>query len=298
MQTTSGGLPVGGDVAVITASNATVSSHIVLRHSSKPDTETQGRGVPELPRAGGHFAGRQPGLGALEAGQRAARRGSRRPGSRLPEHGPRNQLAHRLGTLTEDYAARIDHDNAGVASTAPFDPTVPTCSWRSRPAARSRSSMHTAASSCSASTSAVRRRVSPSRTTAHALRQQFHGSHGQRFRSSAAGAAGRDGAAGRHDGQRHFERSALAEGAAGKQLFYDARDPRLARDALPELRDLPQRRRSRRPRLGSDRLRRGTAQHHQFARPRRRPGLPALVQQLRRGAGLRRPDPPLSGARA
>ncbi len=60
---------------------------------------------------------------------------------------------------------------------------------------------------------------------------------------------------------------------------------------LHQLRLLPQRRRPGRTRVGSHRLRRGPAQHGEPARPRGRPGLPALERQFRRGAGLRGPDP-------
>ena len=55
----------------------------------------------------------------------------------------------------------------------------------------------------------------------------------------------------------------------GKQFFYDARDTAPGARPLHELRQLPQRRRPRRPRLGPHRLRRRPAQHHQPARPRR-----------------------------
>ena len=53
------------------------------------------------------------------------KRGVLRDGTepRLPEHGARHQLAHRPRELAEDYAARIDHDNAGVASAAVFHPS-------------------------------------------------------------------------------------------------------------------------------------------------------------------------------
>ena len=93
---------------------------------------------------------------------------------------------------------------------------------------------------------------------------------------------------------------------AGRRRHREARGQRAARQAallrrprhpprarsLHQLRLLPQRWRPRRPRLGPHRLRRRPAQHHQPARPRRRGrGLPALEQQLRRSAGLRRTDP-------
>ena len=72
-------------------------------------------------------------------------------------------------------------------------------------------------------------------------------------------------AAGRHAAERRH-REAHRAGAAGKQFFYDARDTRLARDALHELRELPQRRRPGRPHLGPHRHGRGPAQHDQPAR--------------------------------
>ena len=81
----------------------------------------------------------------------------------------------------------------------------------------------------------------------------------------------------------------------GKQLFYDARDPRLARDGYMSCAtchndgghdgrvwDL----------TGFGEGLRNTISLRGRAGA---PGLPALERQLRRGAGLRRPDPRLAG---
>ncbi len=59
--------------------------------------------------------------GAVEAGQHRARHAAQRRQPQLPEHGARDQLAHRSRDEAEDYARRIDHDNAGVASAAAYD---------------------------------------------------------------------------------------------------------------------------------------------------------------------------------
>ena len=212
------------------------------------------------------------GLGAVEAGQRQARHAARRPGAQLPEHGARDQLAHRPAAGSRGLRGahrprqRQRRERGGVRPRA-----ASTCSSRSRPAARSRWSTRTAARRSSASTSAARRRASRCPPDGQrAVRQQLHGPHGRRVRpvarcSTRASPTCRCVAT--LDRGRHA-RSSRAQVLHGKQLFYDARDTRLARDALHELRVLPQRRRPRRPRLGPDGLRRRPAQHHQPARPR------------------------------
>ena len=151
---------------------------IVLRHSDKPDAENQGRGVPNYLGAVAISPDGQLGLGAVQAGQHQARRAARRPGPQLPEHGPRDQLAHRPGHGRRGLpAAHRPRQLRRRERASPSTATASTCSSPWRPAARSRSSTPTAAGRCSASTSAARRRASRCRPTADALRQQFHGPH-------------------------------------------------------------------------------------------------------------------------
>ena len=123
---------------------------------------------PELSGRGGDLARRDPGLGALQAGQHQARRAARRHRAELPEHRARDQLAHRprqrapkttrraSTTTTPAWRAPAIFDQHGVYLFVALE--------TSREVAVV--DAHTAARSCSASTSAARRRASRSRPTA------------------------------------------------------------------------------------------------------------------------------------
>ena len=204
------------------------------------------------------------------------KRGTLRDGAQpeLPEHRARDQLAHRPRRGRRGLR-RAHRPRQRRASRAPRRSirSASTCSSRWRPAARWRSSTRTAAASCSASTSAARRRasrVSPDgrRLYVNNFMDRTVGVYD--LRAAAADTAQSSVpllATLNAVGDREARRATVLK---GKQLFYDARDTRLARDALHELRVLPQRRRPRRPRLGPHRHRRRPAQHDQPARPRRR----------------------------
>ena len=88
---------LGGEVVVVDAAGMTVrgDARSCCEHSDKPDFENQGRGVPNYLGAARHLAGRHAGLGAVEAGQHQARHAAQRREPQLPEHGARDQLAHR-----------------------------------------------------------------------------------------------------------------------------------------------------------------------------------------------------------
>ena len=139
----------------------------MLAHSDLPDFESQGRGIPNYLGASRHLTGRHAGVGAFEAGQHRARHAARRPQHQLPEHGARDQLAHR--SRSGDRGSGRAHrprqlqrrERRRVRSAA-----ASTCSSRSRPAAKSRWSTRTAAGRSSASTSAARRRAWRCRRTA------------------------------------------------------------------------------------------------------------------------------------
>ena len=102
-----------------------------------------------------------------------------------------------------------------------------------------------------------------------AVREQLHGSHGRRVRSLALMTTGitqvdRRSRRCRRSATERLTRTVLK----GKQLFYDARDARLARDRYMSCATLSQRRRPRRTRLGSHRHGRRTAQYDQPEWPR------------------------------
>jgi hypothetical protein len=98
-----------------------VLSTIELRHSDKPDFENQGRGVPNYL---GAAAISPDGRSAwVPSKQDNIKRGTRRDGQQLNFQNTVRAISSRIDLVgdTEDYAKRIDHDNAGVASAIAFD---------------------------------------------------------------------------------------------------------------------------------------------------------------------------------
>ena len=122
VQTTVAGQPVGGEVVVVNATAMSVLQTIVLRHSDKPDFENQGRGIPNYL---GAVAISPDGRSAwVPSKQDNIKRGVRRDGLDLNFQNTVRAISSRVDLVagTEDYAHRIDHDNAGVASAIAFDP--------------------------------------------------------------------------------------------------------------------------------------------------------------------------------
>jgi YVTN family beta-propeller protein len=121
VQTTSGGQQLGGEIVVVNAPAMSVVSTIVLRHSDKPDFENQGRGVPNYV---GAAAISPDGRSAwVPSKQDNVKRGMRRDGQALNFQNTVRAISSRIDVAagSEDYAARIDHDNAGFASAIAFD---------------------------------------------------------------------------------------------------------------------------------------------------------------------------------
>ena len=297
VQTTVGGTDYGGEVVVVDSATLSVMRTIVLKHSDKPDFENQGRGIPNY--LGAAAISPDATQAWVPSKQDNIKRGALRDGTGLNFQSTVRAISSRiaLATGTEDYAARIDHDNASLASAAIFD---------------QRGIYLFVALETSREVAVV---------SAHGRHELFRfdvgrapqalalSADGQRlyvnnFMDRTVGVFdlapllehGRDQRAGAGHPVRRGHREADRDGAQGQAALL--RRPRHAPGTRPlhELRVLPQRRRQRRPGVGPDRLRRGPAQHDQPARARRRPGLPALEQQLRRAAGLRRADPRAGGA--
>ena len=121
MQTSSGGTPTGGQVVVVDAAAMTPQQTIVLRHSDKPDAENQGRGVPNYLGAATLSPDGQSAW--VPSKQDNVQRGMLRDGRGLDFQNTVRAIGSRIDLAggTEDYAARLDFDNAGVASAALFD---------------------------------------------------------------------------------------------------------------------------------------------------------------------------------
>ncbi|HWN06591.1 MAG TPA: PA14 domain-containing protein [Steroidobacteraceae bacterium] len=121
VQTQSGGQPAGGEVVVVNGPAMTIERTIVLRHSDLPDFENQGRGIPNYL---GATAISPDGRSAwVPSKQDNVKRGVGRDGLPLNFQNTVRAVSSRLDLQagSEDHPGRIDHDNAGLASAAHFD---------------------------------------------------------------------------------------------------------------------------------------------------------------------------------
>jgi YVTN family beta-propeller protein len=122
VQTTSAGVAVGGEVVVVNSNTMVTVRKLVLAHSNKADAENQGRGFPNYL---GAAAISPDGTQAfVPSKQDNLLRGSQRDGMALNFQNTVRAVSSRIDITNqrEDLAARIDHDNASVASAAAFDP--------------------------------------------------------------------------------------------------------------------------------------------------------------------------------
>ena len=121
VQTSSGGSLTGGQVVVVNAASLALQQTIVLRHSDKPDAENQGRGVPNYLGAATLSPDGQSAW--VPSKQDNVQRGMLRDGRGLDFQNTVRAIGSRIDLAggTENYAARLDFDNAGVASAALFD---------------------------------------------------------------------------------------------------------------------------------------------------------------------------------
>jgi YVTN family beta-propeller protein len=117
------GAKLGGEVLVIDPANLALLGTTVLAHSERADAENQGRGIPNYL---GAAAIAPDGKSAWVPGkQDNIKRGSLRDGNALNFQSTVRSISARidLGTMSEDLAGRVDHDNAGVAGAAVYHPT-------------------------------------------------------------------------------------------------------------------------------------------------------------------------------
>ena len=116
------GVPVGGEVLVLNAANLATNRTIVLRGSTKPDFENQGSGIPNY--LGAAVISPDGTQAWVPSKQDNVQRGISRSGANLNFQNTVRAISSRidLGTQSEDYGARLDHDNSSLASAAAFDP--------------------------------------------------------------------------------------------------------------------------------------------------------------------------------
>jgi len=112
----------GGEVMVVNADTMSSTRTIVLAHSNVPDAENQGRGIPNY--LGAPALSPDGTQAFVPSKMDNVARGPQRDGLALNFQNTVRAISSRivLGTQTEDVAARIDHDNASLASAAAFDP--------------------------------------------------------------------------------------------------------------------------------------------------------------------------------
>ncbi|MES2887509.1 MAG: PA14 domain-containing protein [Pseudomonadota bacterium] len=123
VQTLAAGSPRGGEVLALNAGTLALERTLVLQHSDKADTSTQGRGVPNY--LGAAVVSPDGRSAWVPSKQDNLLRGTLRDGQPLDFQNTVRAVSSRidLASLSEDLPARMDHDNASLASAAAFHPT-------------------------------------------------------------------------------------------------------------------------------------------------------------------------------
>jgi hypothetical protein len=117
------GAPVGAEVIVLDAPSLAPRRTLVLAHSDRPDTEQGGRGIPNY--VGAPVISPDATQAFVPSKQDNVLRGLLRDGANLDFQSTVRAISSRIDLATglEDIAGRIDHDDAGLASAAVFDPS-------------------------------------------------------------------------------------------------------------------------------------------------------------------------------
>ncbi|OYW75945.1 MAG: hypothetical protein B7Z37_11130, partial [Verrucomicrobia bacterium 12-59-8] len=113
----------GGQVSLIDAVSMTVTRTIILAHSDDEDSSISGRGIPNYL---GPAVISPDGTNAWVPSKKDnIKRGMLRDGKPLTHDSAVRSITSRidLSKESEDFAARIDFNDAGIASTATYDPT-------------------------------------------------------------------------------------------------------------------------------------------------------------------------------
>lgn len=121
--TQDGDTKFGGEVRVIDAASMTVTRTIILAHSDEADSSIAGRGIPNYL---GPAVLSPDGTNAWVPSKKDnIKRGMMRDGKPLTHDSAVRSITSRidLRSENEDFAARIDFNDAGIASTAAYDPT-------------------------------------------------------------------------------------------------------------------------------------------------------------------------------
>ena len=121
-QTSSGPDLLGGEVVVVDPNAFSVLETIVLQHSERPDAEHSGRGIPNY--VGALAISPNGGSAWVPSKQDNIKRGELRDLQYLTHDSTVRSISSRidLSTNTEDYAARVDHDDSSMSSHSIFGP--------------------------------------------------------------------------------------------------------------------------------------------------------------------------------
>lgn len=117
------GVKFGGQALVIDAATMTVTKTIILEHSNDEDSSIAGRGIPNYL---GPAVLSPDGLSAWVPSKKDnIKRGMLRDGKPLTHDNTVRSITSRidLATQTEDFAARIDFNDAGIATSATYEKT-------------------------------------------------------------------------------------------------------------------------------------------------------------------------------
>lgn len=118
--TETGGKYYGGEVLVVDVNNFSINNTIVLKHSERSDAEHAARGIPNYL---GSVALSPDGLSAwVPSKQDNIKRGLLRDGRPLTHDSAVRSVSSKIDLINEEELtyARIDHDNAGIASSSTF----------------------------------------------------------------------------------------------------------------------------------------------------------------------------------
>ncbi|HKX41996.1 MAG TPA: PA14 domain-containing protein [Burkholderiaceae bacterium] len=112
----------GGEVLQVSAATWAVVRTIVLQHSDKPDTENSGRGIPNY--LGAAVISPDGTQAWVPSKQDNIKRGALRDSTGLNFQNTVRAISSRLdlASNSETLASRIDHDNASLASAAAYEP--------------------------------------------------------------------------------------------------------------------------------------------------------------------------------
>lgn len=113
----------GGEVLAINTADMSVFKTIVLEHNNDEDSSITSRGIPNY--LGPAVISPDGGNAWIPSKQDNLRRGLLRDGRPLMHDSAVRSIVSRidLNVQAEDHAARIDFNDAGIASTAAYDPT-------------------------------------------------------------------------------------------------------------------------------------------------------------------------------